>query len=202
MVAASVLQWLKRDAGKGGSSRRHCIAACLLVAVLAATGLAACAVGPDFTGPAPATPAAYRVPVARADCNAQAPEAGFRAVVDSMRNDARVVSVEEQRDAAATTPRGSTAQPVNSEQSPSTARPIGTVRAGPDGDWILETLYGASYAQQAKDRYECDIWAVGQTGFDPTKDDGGVPPDAVSGKRSDYLRAEAVCFQARGYIIR
>jgi hypothetical protein len=91
------------------------------------------------------------VPVARADCNAQAPEAGCRAVVDSMRNDARVVSVEEQRDAAATTPRGSTAQPVNSGQSPSTARPIGTVRAGLDGDWILETLYGVSYPQQAKE---------------------------------------------------
>jgi len=62
MFAASALQWLKRDAGKGGLSRRHCIAACLLVAVLAATGLAACAVGPDFKRPAIAAPTAYRVP--------------------------------------------------------------------------------------------------------------------------------------------
>ncbi len=78
---------------------------------------------------------------------------------------------------------------------------IGTVRAGPDGDWILEPLNGVSYAHQAIDRYECDIGAVDQTGFDPTKDDGGVPPDALPGKRADYLRAEAACFQARGYVV-
>lgn len=27
---------------------------------------------------------------------------------------------------------------------------------------------GASYSQQATDYYECDIWAVKQSGFDPT----------------------------------
>jgi hypothetical protein len=58
------------------------------------------------------------------------------------------------------------------------------------------------HSQQAQDRYECDIWAIGQTGFDPTQDDGGVTPEAVPGKRADYLRAEAACFQARGYLIR
>ena len=57
-------------------------------------------------------------------------------------------------------------------------------------------------AQLASDRYQCDIWAVDQTGFDPIKDDGGVPPEAVSAKRAEYLRAEAVCFQARGYVVR
>jgi L-alanine-DL-glutamate epimerase-like enolase superfamily enzyme len=62
----------------------------------------------------------------------------------------------------------------------------------------IEPLNGVSYAQQARDRYECDIQAVDQTGFDPTKDDGGPPPN-VTAKRVDYLRAEAACFQARGY---
>jgi outer membrane protein TolC len=42
--------------------RRRCVAARRLVSVLAAAGLAACAVGPDFKRPATATPAAYRVP--------------------------------------------------------------------------------------------------------------------------------------------
>jgi hypothetical protein len=66
----------------------------------------------------------------------------------------------------------------------------------------LERASGVSYSQQAHDRYECDIWAVGRSGFDPTQEDGGVPPDAVPSTRADYLRAEAACFQARGYLVR
>ena len=118
------------------------------------------------------------------------PEADCREVVKSMRKDARVVSVEVERDA------------VNTAESVSVVQPSGTLHAGPDGDWVLEPASGVSYSQQAHDRYECDIWAVDQTGFDPTQDDGGVPPDAVPGTRADYLRAEAACFQARGYLVR
>ena len=129
-------------------------------------------------------------------------EAGCREVVTSMRKDARVTSVEEQRDAASATLTGSTAQPMRSVQLASAVQPMGTVHAGPDGDWVVEPLNGVSYAQQARDRYECDILAVDQTGFDPTKDDGGLPPEAVPGKRADYLRAEATCFQNRGYLMR
>src|SRR6185295_611274 len=98
------------------------------------------------------------------DLTGPGPEAGCREVVDSLRRDARVVSIEVQPDASTTEPAVSTVQPM------------GTARAGPDGDWILEPLNGVSYAQQARDRYECDIQAVDQTGFDPTKDDGGPPP--------------------------
>ena len=50
------------SAREGGVKRRRCITARRLVTVLAAAGLAACAVGPDFKRPASATPAAYRVP--------------------------------------------------------------------------------------------------------------------------------------------
>jgi hypothetical protein len=130
------------------------------------------------------------------------PEAGCRDVVQSMRRNARVVSVEVQGAATGNGLTMRTAKPLSSVQPASAVERIGTVRAGPDGDWILEPLKGVSYAQQARDRYECDIWAVGQTGFDPTQDDGGVPPDAVPGKRADYLRAEAACFQARGYVVK
>jgi len=84
----------------------------------------------------------------------------------------------------------------------SAVQPRGILQAGPDGDWIVEPLNGVSYSQLARDRYQCDILAVDQTGFDPMEDDGGVPPDAVPAKRADYLRAEAACFQARGYIVR
>jgi hypothetical protein len=130
------------------------------------------------------------------------PEAGCREVVNSVRRNARVVSVEMQRDATSTLLAGSTAQPMRSVQLASAVQPMGTVHAGPDGDWVVEPLNGVSYAQQARDRYECDILAVDQTGFDPTKDDGGVAPEAVPGKRADYLRAEAACFQSRGYVMR
>jgi hypothetical protein len=136
------------------------------------------------------------------DLTGPGPETGCREVATSMRKDARVASVDVERDAASATLTESTAQPMRAMQPASAVQPMGTVHAGPDGDWILEPLNGASYAQQARDRYECDTWAAGQTGFDPTKDDGGVPPAAVPGKRADYLRAEATCFQSRGYLMR
>jgi hypothetical protein len=129
------------------------------------------------------------------------PEAGCREVVQSMRRNARVVSVEVQADATGTGLTMRTEQPLGSVRPPSALQRKGTVRAGPDGDLILEPLNGVSYAQQARDRYECDIGAVDQTGFDPTKYDGGVPPDALPGKRADYLRAEAACLQNRGYVV-
>lgn len=136
------------------------------------------------------------------DLTGPGPEAGCREVVTSMRKDARVTSVAVERHAANTAPTGNTAQPLRGVQLASAVQPMGTVHAGPDGDWVVEPMDGVSYAQQARDRYECDIWAVDQTGFDPTKDDGGVPPDAVPAERADYLRAEAACFQSRGYLMR
>ena len=134
------------------------------------------------------------------DLTGPGPLAGCREVVNSMRKDARVVSVKVQPHAAGTS-RASTMQ-VPSTQAVSTVQPMGIVRAGPDGDWVLKRSSGVSYAQQARVRYQCDIWAVDQTGFDPAEDDGGVPPGEGTGKRADYLRAEAACFEAYGYIVR
>jgi hypothetical protein len=65
MFTLSALQRLEGDPGasaQGGVKRHRCITARRLVTVLAAAGLAACAVGPDFKRPASVTPAAYRVP--------------------------------------------------------------------------------------------------------------------------------------------
>lgn len=128
----------------------------------------------DLTGPGPA-----------GDCGE---------VVRSMRKDARVMSVQvEQNEASAVPPVSMTTKAV---------QPLGTMRSEPDGDWVLEPLNGVSFAQVARDRYACDNWAAEQTGFDPTTDDGGVPPDGVTEKRMQYLRAEAACFQAHGYLLR
>lgn len=79
---------------------------------------------------------------------------------------------------------------------------MGTVYAGPDGDWVLKRSSGVSYVQQARVRYECDIGAAEQTGFDPAEDDGGVPPDEFTAKRAEYLYAEAACFKDHGYLVR
>jgi hypothetical protein len=46
-------------------------------------------------------------------------------------------------------------------------------------DIFMYPAKGQSAAQQDKDRYECHRWAVGQTGFDPSRPQSasaGVPP--------------------------
>ena len=61
---------------------------------------------------------------------------------------------------------------------------------------------GQSPEQQSTDRYECHRWAVDQTGFDPTRANGGVAPES-SGQAADaYRRAEGACLQGRGYTVR
>jgi hypothetical protein len=127
--------------------------------------------------------------------------AGCREVVNSMRKDARVVSIKVRRDAADAAGPVPTVQ-ARSAQAVNTMPSMGTVQAGPDGDWVLKRASGVSYPEQARIRYQCDVWAVDQTGFDPTADDGGVPPDEVAAKRADYLNAEAACFEAHGYLVR
>jgi len=70
------------------------------------------------------------------------------------------------------------------------------------GELYIYPKDGASYSQQATDYYECDIWAVKQTGFDPTLENGGVPPDVAPARQVQYLRAEATCLETRGYTVK
>lgn len=72
--------------------------------------------------------------------------------------------------------------------------------AGSDQLFIYPKL-GQSEEQQAKDRYECHHWAVGQTGFDPTQPGGGVSGDQYRDKRADYFRAMKACLEARNYSV-
>ena len=88
------------------------------------------------------------------------------------------------------------AAPPEGVDSASTAQP------GPDGQLFVYPKSGASYAQQASDRYQCDVSAADRTGFDPTEANGGVSADAAPAKRADYFRAEAACLEARGYGVR
>jgi hypothetical protein len=77
-----------------------------------------------------------------------------------------------------------------------------TGQPAPDGQLFVYPKNGATSAQQASDRYECDISAADNTGFDPTQEDGGVSPDAAPAKQADYFRAETACLQVRGYRVR
>lgn len=61
---------------------------------------------------------------------------------------------------------------------------------------------GQSAEQQATDRFECHDWASSQTGYDPTRVSGGVPPDQAGPARVAYLRATTACLEARRYTVR
>lgn len=71
-----------------------------------------------------------------------------------------------------------------------------------DGQLYVFARNDVSPDQQLNDRYECDNSATEKTGYDLTKEDGGLPPDIAPRKRADYFRAEAACLQARGYHVR
>jgi hypothetical protein len=61
---------------------------------------------------------------------------------------------------------------------------------------------GQTEDQQGTDRYECHAWAVGKTGFDPTRPSGNVDDAQIGSKRADYRRAEGACLEARGYSVK
>ena len=55
---------------------------------------------------------------------------------------------------------------------------------------------GQSEKRMADDRYDCHVWASGQSGFDPTLG-AGSEQDADS-----YGRAITACLEARNYVVR
>jgi len=77
-----------------------------------------------------------------------------------------------------------------------------TTQAPASDDIFVYPRNGQSTEQQARDRYECHRSAVDQTGYDPTSSGGGVPADEAATKRSNYMRAQAACLDARGYSVK
>jgi len=61
---------------------------------------------------------------------------------------------------------------------------------------------GQSEDQQAQDRYECHRWAVGQTGFDPSRSPGNLSESQLESRRSEYRRAIGACLDGRGYSVK
>jgi hypothetical protein len=60
---------------------------------------------------------------------------------------------------------------------------------------------GQSPDLQARDHYECYKFAVTNSGFDPMHANGATAAAQAAGKQSDYERAQAACFEGRGYSI-
>jgi hypothetical protein len=69
-------------------------------------------------------------------------------------------------------------------------------------DFYIYPRNGQSPEQQSADRYECHSWAKSQTGFDPTKLNGGLPQGDTAAKREQYRRAMTACLEARGYSVK
>jgi hypothetical protein len=55
---------------------------------------------------------------------------------------------------------------------------------------------GQSEQQLADDRYDCHVWSVGQTNFDPTLGAGSRQ------EAEEYARAISACLEARNYVVR
>ncbi|HUO78643.1 MAG TPA: DUF6515 family protein [Steroidobacteraceae bacterium] len=69
-------------------------------------------------------------------------------------------------------------------------------------DVFMYPRNGQSADQQASDRYECHRWAADQTGFDPTRQDGGVASGDAPARRAEYFRAMSACLEGRGYSVK
>ncbi len=72
----------------------------------------------------------------------------------------------------------------------------------PSDQSFIYPRQGQSEQQQAKDRYECHSWAVGQTHYDPTQPPVGMSAVQMNQKRADYQRAMGACLDARGYTVK
>jgi opacity protein-like surface antigen len=62
--------------------------------------------------------------------------------------------------------------------------------------------FGQTQEQLAMDRADCQLWAKGQTGFDPTQYGGGVAQSDYNARREQYGRAMAACLEGHGYGVR
>lgn len=55
---------------------------------------------------------------------------------------------------------------------------------------------GQSESRLANDRYDCHVWAIQQTDFDPSLGAG------TESEARDYARAMTACLEARNYVVR
>ncbi len=73
---------------------------------------------------------------------------------------------------------------------------------GSGGRMFIYPRQGQSEEKKAEDFDKCHGWAVGQTGFDPSKPPAGAPDAQTIQKSGDYFRAISACLDAQGYTVR
>jgi hypothetical protein len=89
------------------------------------------------------------------------------------------------------------------EQPPVYFQPRPSVTPSSSERIFVYPRQGQSEELQAKDRYECHSWAVGQTYYDPTQLSVGDIPEAQRNQmRVDYQRAQGACLDGRGYTVK
>jgi len=85
------------------------------------------------------------------------------------------------------------------EQPQVYAQPAPSAVPPSNGRLFVYARQGQSEELQAKDRYECHSWAVGQTRYDPTQPANGMQEAQLYQMRANYQRAMGACLDARGY---
>ncbi len=85
------------------------------------------------------------------------------------------------------------------EVVPSPVAGIG-ITSGAPGRLVVYPAQAQSAEVQASDEYECHLWAVSHSGFDPAP--AAVGQSADVSRRADYLRAQTACLEGRGYTVR
>ena len=88
------------------------------------------------------------------------------------------------------------------EQSPAYVQPAPSVPPSSAERIFAYPRQGQSEDLQAKDRYACHGWAVGQTRYDPTQSASGMPEAELKQMRANYQRAMGACLEGRGYTVR
>ena len=84
---------------------------------------------------------------------------------------------------------------VVQEPSGAEAAVISADQSG-SGEIFVYPNLGQSNEQRDRDRYECYLWAVEQTSFDP----GAANPDME--RAGDHRRARSACLEGRGYTVK
>lgn len=64
------------------------------------------------------------------------------------------------------------------------------------GEIFVYPNQGQSDVQRDRDRYECYVWASGQTGYDPAGGNSDI------GEAGNYRRALSACLEGRGYTVK
>jgi hypothetical protein len=83
---------------------------------------------------------------------------------------------------------------------PAAAAVAATAAAAPAAKVVATPKNGQSPDVQARDHYDCYKFAVAQSGFDPMHR-GAAAAAQIAEQQSDYERAQAACFEGRGYSV-